>query len=61
MGKIKKFLDYITGYTSYQNKLNRMVNRSREYQAEPRVTGHSQMTADEILETFQRLEIILLF
>lgn len=47
MGKIKKFLDYITGYTSYQSKLNRMVNRTREYQAGPQVTGNGQMTADE--------------
>lgn len=56
MGKIKKFLDYITGYTSYQSKLNRMVNRTREYQAGPQVTGNSQMTADEILETFSMIK-----
>jgi len=55
MGKIKKFLDYITGYTSYQNKLDRMVNRTREYQVEPQVTGNSQMTSDEILETFSMI------
>jgi hypothetical protein len=56
MDKIKKFLDYITGYTSYQSKLNRMVNRTREYQAGPQVTGNSQMTADEILETFSMIK-----
>jgi hypothetical protein len=56
MGKIKKFLDYITGYTSYQNKLNRMVNRRRDIEVEETPRGNNTMTPEEIMETFSMIK-----
>ena len=47
MSKIKKFLDFITGYTSFNNKLNRMVNRDRQV-----VETNPSLSTDEILELY---------
>ena len=47
MSKIKKFLDFITGYTSFNNKLNKMVNRDREIKA-----TNPSLSTDEILELY---------
>ena len=47
MSKIKKFLDFITGYTSFNKKLDRMVNRDREV-----VATNPSLSTDEILELY---------
>ena len=51
MSKIKKFLDFITGYTSFNNKLNRMVNRDREIKA-----TNPDLSTDEILELYSLIK-----
>ena len=51
MSKIKKFLDFITGYTSFNNKLNKMVNRDREIKA-----TNSDLSTDEILELYSLIK-----
>jgi len=53
MSKIKKFLDFITGYTSFSNKLNRMVNRERT----PDVGNiPTTMTPEQILELYSMIK-----
>ena len=51
MSKIKKFLDFITGYTSFNNKLNKMVNRDREIKA-----TNPDLSTDEILELYSLIK-----
>ena len=51
MSKIKKFLDFITGYTSFNNKLNIMVNRDREIKA-----TNPDLSTDEILELYSLIK-----
>ena len=51
MSNIKKFLDFITGYTSFNNKLNKMVNRDREIKA-----TNSDLSTDEILELYSLIK-----
>lgn len=51
MSKIKKFLDFITGYTSFNNKLNKMVNRDREIKA-----TNPDLSIDEILELYSLIK-----
>jgi hypothetical protein len=51
MSKIKKFLDFITGYTSFNNKLNRMVNRDREV-----VVTNPSLSTDEILDLYSLIK-----
>lgn len=53
MSKIKKFLDFITGYTSFSNKLNRMVNRERTPD-EDNIT--TTMTPEQILELYSMIK-----
>jgi len=53
MSKIKKFLDFITGYTSFSNKLNRMVNRERTVDYGDVFTT---MTPEQILELYSMIK-----
>ncbi len=53
MSKIKKFLDFITGYTGFSNKLNRMVNRERT----PDVGNiPTTITPEQILELYSMIK-----
>jgi len=51
MSKIKKFLDFITGYTSFNKKLDRMVNRNREV-----VATNPSLSTDEILDLYSLIK-----
>ena len=51
MSKIKKFLDFITGYTSFNKKLDRMVNRDREV-----VATNPSLSTDEILDLYSLIK-----
>jgi len=53
MSKIKKFLDFITGYTSFSNKLNRMVNRER---TPDEGNIPTTMTSEQILELYSMIK-----
>ncbi len=53
MSKIKKFLDFITGYTNFSNKLNRMVNRERTPDGGNIPTT---MTQEQILELYSMIK-----
>ena len=54
MSKIKKFLDFITGYTSFSNKLNRMVNRDR--QVDIPIPNTNTLSVEEILELYSLIK-----
>jgi len=51
MSKIKKFLDFITGYTSFNNKLNKMVNRDRQVKE-----INPSLSTDDILELYSLIK-----
>jgi hypothetical protein len=51
MSKIKKFLDFITGYTSFNKKLDRIVNRDREV-----VATNPSLSTDEILDLYSLIK-----
>jgi hypothetical protein len=51
MSKIKKFLDFITGYTSFNKKLDRMVNRDRQV-----VATNPSLSTDEILDLYSLIK-----
>ena len=53
MSKIKKFLDFITGYTGFSNKLNRMVNRERTPDG---VNIPTTMTSEQVLELYSMIK-----
>jgi hypothetical protein len=53
MGKIQKFIDFITGYSSYKRGIDQMVNRVRNFDPQPQ---NSDLTPNQKVELLNMIK-----
>ena len=53
MGKIQKFIDFITGYSSYKKGIDQMANRVRNFDTQPQ---NSDLTSNQKLELLNMIK-----
>ncbi len=53
MGKIQKFIDFITGYSSYKRSIDQMVNRVRNFDPQPQ---NSDLTPNQKVELLNMIK-----
>lgn len=53
MGKIQKFIDFITGYSSYKKGIDQMANRVRNFDTQPQ---NSDLTPNQKVELLNMIK-----
>ena len=53
MGKIQKFIDFITGYSSYKRSVDQMANRVRNFDPQPQ---NSDLTPNQKVELLNMIK-----